>query len=117
MCLLNHLDLPPDGGIEHVALLEPDAQPPFKRMYRLSPSGIVEVKRQVTELLQKQHIELLVSSYGAPLLFVVKKGCELRIVIIDHCALNKLTIKHCFPLPQIDELFDKTAGITVIQYP
>jgi len=27
--------LPPDRGIEHVIPLEPDAQPPFKRMYRL----------------------------------------------------------------------------------
>ena len=37
--------LPPDRGVELVIPLEPDAKPPFKQMYRLSPS---EVK--VTEL-------------------------------------------------------------------
>ncbi len=42
--------LPPDRGIEHVIPLEPDAQPPFKRMYRLSPSELIEVKRQVCHL-------------------------------------------------------------------
>ncbi len=101
--------LPPDRGIEHVIPLEPDAQPPFKRMYPLSPSELVEVKRQVTELLQKQLIEPSVSPYGAPLLFVLKKGGELR-MIIDYCALNKLTIKNRFPLPRIDDLFDKLHG-------
>ena len=84
--------LPPDRGIEHVIALEPDAQPPFKRMYRLSPSELVGVKRQATELLQKQLIEPSVSPCGAPLLFVLKKGGELCMVI-DYRALNKLTVK------------------------
>jgi len=98
--------LPPDRGIEHVIPLEPDAQPPFKRMYRLSPS---EVKRQVIELLQKQLIEPSVSPYGAPILFVLKKGGALRMVI-DYRALNKLTVKNRYPLPRIDDLFDQLQG-------
>ena len=36
--------LPPDCGIEHVIPPEPDAQPPFERMYRLSPAELVAVK-------------------------------------------------------------------------
>ena len=55
--------LPPDRGIEHVIPLVPDTQPPFKRMYCLSPSELVEVKCQVTELLQKQLIEPSVAPY------------------------------------------------------
>ena len=90
----------------HVIPLEPDAQPPFIRMYRLSPSELAEVKRQVTELLQKQLIEPSVSPYGAPLLFVLGKGGELRMVI-DYRALNKLTDKNQYPLPRIDDLFGK----------
>ena len=101
--------LPPDRGIEHVIPLEPDAQPPFKRMYRLSLSELQEVKRQVTELLQKQLIEPSVSPFGAPLLFVLKKGGDLRMVI-DYRAWNKLTIKNRYPLPRIDDLFDKLQG-------
>ncbi len=66
--------LPPDRGIEHVIPLEPDAQPPFKRMYRLSPSELIEVKRQVTELLQKQLIEPSVKSIWSPITLCTKKG-------------------------------------------
>ena len=57
--------------------------PPFKRMYRLSPSELQEVKRQVTELLQKQLIEPSVRPFVAPLLFVLKKGGDL---VIDYRA-------------------------------
>ena len=63
----------------------------------------------MTELLQKQLIEPSVSPYGAPLLFVLKKGGELRMVI-DYRASNKLTIKNRFPLPRIDDLFDSLQG-------
>ena len=101
--------LPPDRGIEHVIPLEYGAEPPFKRMYRLSPAELIEVKRQVTELLQKQLIEPSVSPYGAPILFVLKKGGALRMVI-DYRALNKLTVKNRYPLPRIDDLFDKLQG-------
>ena len=101
--------LPPDRGIEHVIPLEDDSQPPFKRMYRLSPAELVEVKRQVTELLQRQLIEPSVSPFGAPILFVLKKTGELRMVI-DYRALNKMTVKNRYPLPRIDDLFDKLQG-------
>ena len=101
--------LPPDRGIEHVIPLEPGAQSPFKRMYRLSPSELQEVKRQVTELSQKQLIEPSVSPFGAPLLFVLKEGKDLRMVT-DYRALNKLTINNRCPSPRIDDLFDKLQG-------
>ncbi len=99
--------LPPDRGIKHVIPLEPDAQPPFMHMYRLSPSELIELKRQVTELLQKQLIEPSKASsdrsvspyaypYGAPLLCVLEKRGELRMVF-DYRALNKVTNKKSFP--------------------
>ena len=66
--------LPPDRGIEHVIPFEPDARPACKHLYRLSPSELTEVKRQVTELLHKQLIEPSVSPYGAPLLLELQKG-------------------------------------------
>ena len=101
--------LPPDRGVEHVIPLLPDSQPPFQRMYRLAPSELQEVQRQITDLLSKQLIEPSTSPYGAPILFVEKKSGELRMVV-DYRALNKITVKNRYPLPRIDDLFDKLFG-------
>ena len=76
-------------------------------MYRLSPAELIEVKRQVTELLQKQLIEPSTSEYGSPILFVQKKDGTLRMVI-DYRALN-ITNRYP-PLPRIDDLYDKLQG-------
>ena len=73
----------------------------------MSPAELVEVKRQVTELLQKQLIEPSVSLFGAHCL--LKKIGELEMVI-DHQALNLMTVKNCYPLPRIDDLSDKLQG-------
>ncbi|KAJ9521310.1 hypothetical protein QJQ45_001162 [Haematococcus lacustris] len=54
-------------------------------------------------------IEPSSSPYGAPILFVQKKDGTLR-MCIDYRALNKLTVRDRYPLPRIDELFDKLAG-------
>ena len=101
--------LPPDRGVEHVIPLLPDSQPPFQRMYRLAPSELQEVQRQVTDLLAKQLIEPSTSPFGAPILFVEKKTGDLRMVV-DYRALNKITVKNRYPLPRIDDLFDKLFG-------
>ena len=104
--------LPPDRGEGHTIPLEPGAVPPFKRMYRMSPKEKLEVDKQVKSLMAKGWVEPSTSPYGAPVLFVVKKGGELR-MCIDFRALNKLTIKNRYPLPRIDDLMDKLHGATV----
>ena len=101
--------LPPARGVEHVIPLLPDSQPPFQRMYRLAPTELQEVQQQVTDLLAKQLIEPFTSPFGAPILFVEKKTGELRMVV-DYRALNKITVKNRYPLPRIDDLFDKLFG-------
>ena len=101
--------LPPDRGVEHVIPLLPDSQPPLQRMYRLAPSELQEVQRQVTDLLAKQLIEPSTSPFGAPILFVEKKTGDLRMVV-DYRALNKITVKNRYPLPRIDDLFDELFG-------
>ena len=40
---------------------------------------------------------------------VEKKTGELRMVV-DYRALNKVTVKNRYPLPRIDDLFDKLFG-------
>ncbi|KAJ9519372.1 hypothetical protein QJQ45_023170 [Haematococcus lacustris] len=101
--------LPPDRKVGHTIRLEPGAVPPYRRMYKLSPREDAEVRKQVAELLAKGLIEPSSSPYGAPILFVQKKDGTLR-MCIDYRALNKLTVRDRYPLPRIDELFDKLAG-------
>ena len=96
-------------GCVRTILLEPDAVPPFKPIYRLSPKERQKVERQLAELLEKGLIEPSLSPYGAPILFVAKKDGLLRMVI-DYRALNKQTVKNRYPLPRIDDLLDQLQG-------
>ncbi|KAJ9512263.1 hypothetical protein QJQ45_012830 [Haematococcus lacustris] len=101
--------LPPDRPVGHTIRTPPGAEPPYKRMYKLSPREEAEVKKQVAELLAKGLVEPSSSPYGAPILFVQKKDGSLK-MCIDYRALNKLTVRDRYPLPRIDDLFDKLAG-------
>ena len=71
--------------------------------------GMVELKFQLEELLEKGLIHPSVSPWGAPVIFVKKKDCCLRLCI-DYRQLNKVTIKNRYPLPRIDDLFDQAKG-------
>nr|GEU55168.1 putative reverse transcriptase domain-containing protein [Tanacetum cinerariifolium] len=74
--------------------------------YRLAPSEMRELRVQLQELLEKGFIRLILSPWGAPVLFVKKKDISFR-MCIDYRELNKLTIKNCYPLLRIDDLFDQ----------
>ena len=67
------------------------------------------MKSQLDELLAKGYIRQNKSPYGAPVLFVDKKDRKLSLCI-DYRAFNKVTVKNSYPLPQIDNLFDRLAG-------
>ncbi|KAJ9533253.1 hypothetical protein QJQ45_018374 [Haematococcus lacustris] len=71
-----------------------------------------EIKKQVAELLAKKLTEPSCSPYGAPVLFVEKRDGTLR-MCVDYRALNKLTVRDRYPLPRIDDLFDKLQGKTI----
>ncbi|KAJ9517712.1 hypothetical protein QJQ45_004024 [Haematococcus lacustris] len=96
--------LPPNRPVGHTIRTPPGAEAPYKRMYKLSPREEAEVKKQAKGLIEPSS-----SPYGAPILFVQKKDGSLR-MCIDYRALNKLTVRDRYPLPRIDDLFDKLAG-------
>ena len=64
------------------------------------------------ELVDKGLIQPSVSPWGAPVLFVKKKYGSLRLCI-DYRELNKVMVKNKYPLPRIDDLFDKLVGASV----
>ena len=63
-------------------------------------------------LLDKGFIKSSPSPWGAPVLFVKKKGKTLRLCI-DYRQWNRVTIKNRYPLPRIDDLFDQLRGVRV----
>nr|GFA35744.1 putative reverse transcriptase domain-containing protein [Tanacetum cinerariifolium] len=80
--------------------------------YRLSPSEIKELAKQLQELIDKGFIRPSSSPWGAPVLFVKKKDGSFR-MCIDYRELNKLTVKNRYPLPRIDDLFDQLQGSSI----
>jgi hypothetical protein len=67
---------------------------------------------KLEELLRKGYICPSVSSWGEPILFIKKKDGALRFCI-DFRQLNKATLKNKYPLPQINDLFDKLRGANI----
>ena len=104
--------LPPSHRLQHTKDIEPGKAPPFKGIYPCSQIELTEMKRQLTEMIQKGHIRPSSSPYGAPVLFVKKKSGELR-MCIDYRALNAITIKNKYPLPRIDEMMDRLSRANI----
>ncbi|GJU82130.1 putative reverse transcriptase domain-containing protein, partial [Tanacetum coccineum] len=89
-----------------VELADGKVRPVARAPYRLAPSEMKELSKQLQELLEKGFIRPSSSPWGAPVLFVKKKDGSFR-MCIDYRELNKLTIKNRYPLPRIDDLFDQ----------
>lgn len=104
--------LPPKRAVDHRIDLEPGSQPASRPTFRLSYAEMDEMKKQVTELLDKGFIQPSKSPFGAPVVFARKKDGSFR-MCIDYRALNKITIKNKYPLPRIEELIDRLVGSRV----
>lgn len=104
--------MPKDRGIDHTIPLNLGAKPYYRRPYRLSPAEDAEARRQIADLLAKGWIEPSASPWGAPILFVRKKSGELR-MCVDYRGLNQLTVKDGYPMPRVEDLFDRLQGATV----
>jgi hypothetical protein len=72
-------------------------------LYPLDELELVELKKQISELLESNRIKPSSSPYGAPILFARKKNGKLR-MCIDYRMLNSNTVKDTYPLPRTDEL-------------
>ena len=101
--------LPPSREVDHKIELIPGSAPPSRPTFRLSSSELTELKKQLDELMAAGFIQHSKSPYGAPILFVKKKDGTMR-MCVDYRALNNVTIKNSYPLPRVDELFDRLQG-------
>jgi hypothetical protein len=100
-------------GIDLAIELQPGSpQPPYLKMYNMSPRESEALKEWITEHLAKGHIRESTSPAGAPVVFSPKKNGKLRICV-DYRKLNAMTIKNRYPLPLISELLDQLNGATI----
>jgi len=104
--------LPPRSEVEFSIDLVPGVGPMLISPYRMAPTELVELKKQIEELLEKQFIRPSVSPWGAPVLLVKKKDGSSRLCV-DNRQLNKLTIKNKYPLPRINDLMDQQHGASM----
>jgi hypothetical protein len=73
---------------------------------------LIELKKQIEELLEKGFIRPSSSPWGAPVLSVNKKDGSRR-MCVDYRSLNEVTIKNKYPLPRIEDMFDQMRGSKV----
>jgi hypothetical protein len=104
--------MPPDQDIEFVIELKPGTTPIYKTPYRMATPELAELMEHIKELLENGFICPISSPWGAPMIFIPKKGGTQRLCV-DYCALNEVTIKNKYPLPRIDDLFNQLCGACV----
>jgi hypothetical protein len=101
--------LPPSREVDHKIELVAGATPQSRPTFRLSASELAELKSQLEGLVKAGFVQPSKSPYGAPILFVKKKDGTQR-MCVDYRALNNITVKNSYPLPRVDELFDRLQG-------
>lgn len=84
--------LPPVREVVFSIDLVPGTGPISTSPYRMSPSEMAELKKQLDEMLETEFIRPSVSPWGAPVLFVKKKDGSFRLCV-DYRQLNKATVK------------------------
>jgi hypothetical protein len=104
--------LPANRETDYSIDLRLGTDPPFQRLYRLSPTEQKALSEFITEGLEKGIIRESVSPAGAPILFVPKKDSTLRLCI-DYRGLNAITVKNRHPLPLISKILDRLNGSTI----
>ncbi|WVZ53619.1 hypothetical protein U9M48_004533 [Paspalum notatum var. saurae] len=104
--------MPPERDIEFSIELVPGTAPIYKKAYRISGVELLEVKKQIDELLEKGFIRKSTSPWASPVLLTEKKDGTLR-MCVDYRGLNAVTVKNKYPLPRIEDLFDQLKGACV----
>jgi hypothetical protein len=102
--------LPPLRGVEHRILLKPGSVPPIARPLRHQSTKDLAVFEEYTRsMIEAGQLRVSKSPYGAMALIVRKKDGSSR-VVVDYRALNEMTVKNKYPLPLMDELFDRVVN-------
>ena len=102
--------LPPVRGIQHrIDLISGAVPPPVRGLHHQSSKDLAVFEEYTRSMIASGQLRVSSSPFGAMALIVRKKDGTAR-VVVDYRALNELTIKNKYPLPLMDELFDRVHG-------
>ncbi|GBG92871.1 hypothetical protein CBR_g57598 [Chara braunii] len=102
----------PERPVKHKIEIIEGSVPPKGCVYRMGQGELEELRRQIDDMIDRGWIRPSESEFGAPVLFVPKKGGKLW-MCIDYRGLNRITRKNAYPLPCIDDLLDAAGGCKV----
>ena len=74
---------------------------------------LIELEKQLDELLEKEFSRPSISPWGCPVIFVKKKDSNAPRLVVDYRPLNAVTIKNTYPIPRMTDLVDQLTGATV----
>ena len=89
-----------------------DEKPIYIRPYRHSESEKAEIKKQIKEFEEAGMVVRSNSPFSAPVILVPKHDGSKR-MCIDYRKINNVTINDPFPLPNLEDLFNKLKGSVV----
>ena len=99
-------ELPPPRPIDHKIELLSGTKAQAQAPYRMPLAELLELQKQLKELLDAGLIQPSRAPYGVPVLFQNKHDGSLC-MCVDYRALDKVTIKNKYPIPLAAELFDR----------
>ncbi|KAL0437389.1 UNVERIFIED_CONTAM: RNA-directed DNA polymerase [Sesamum radiatum] len=98
--------LPPKRAVDHEIELVSGTTPPARAPYRMTQPELVELMKQLKNMLESGIIKPVKSPYGASVLFEKKADGSLR-MFCDYRALNKITVNNKYPIPLVADCFDR----------
>jgi hypothetical protein len=100
---------PKEGSVLHKIVLKEGSSPYARALRRMSTQEMDELKVQLQEYLDSGRLRPSESPWGTNVIFVKKKDGTLRFCV-DYRGLNDLTVRNSYPLPHMDDLFDRLQG-------
>ena len=101
--------LPPHRDVDFGIELHPSTLTISMIPHRMASVELQELRVQLQELLDKGFMKPSTSPWGAPVLFVKKKGKTLRLCI-DYRQLKRVMIQNQYLLLRTDDLLDQLRG-------
>ena len=100
------------AGIEHVIHTE-DNIPVRQKPYRIPYSQRDLVRKEIDNMMEAGIIQPSVSAWASPIILVSKKDGGIRFCV-DYRKLNAKSAFDAYPMPRIEELFEKIGPARVI---